>query len=109
MLNLFAIALQAASPARGLLPNIIMIGGMVAIFWFVLLRPQRKMRQQHEQMLGGLKKGDEIMTDGGIIGQVVHLAEDRLTLRTAENTRIVVARQKIAKVYPPTAAGETKA
>ena len=104
--NLLALALQQQPVARSPLPSLIMVVGMIAIFWFVLLRPQRKMRQEHEQMLGALKKGDEIMTDGGIIGQIVHLAEDRLTLRTAENTRVVVARQKIAKVFP--AAGTTE-
>jgi preprotein translocase subunit YajC len=48
------------------------------------------------------------MTDGGIIGQIVHVAEDRLTIRTAENTRIVVARTKIARVMTAET-GETKA
>jgi preprotein translocase subunit YajC len=108
MLTVLAIALQQARPA--ILPNVIMIGAFIAIFYFLLIRPQRKMQQQHRDLVSNLKKGDEIMTEGGIIGQVVHLTDDRLTLKTAENTRIVVSRQKIARVMTADApAGETKA
>jgi len=71
---------------------------IVAIFYFLLLRPQAKERQRHEEMLGNLKKGDEIITNGGIIGKVVHVEEGRLTVRTGENTRITVDRGRIASV-----------
>ncbi len=68
------------------------------IFYFLLIRPQSKERQRHEQMLKSLKKGDEIVTNGGIIGKVVHVEEKRLILRTAENTRVTVDRGRIAAV-----------
>lgn len=68
------------------------------IMWFVLLRPQRKMQDKHKQMIAELRKGDEVVTDGGIIGSIIHLADDRVTVKTAENTRIVVARSKISRV-----------
>ncbi|MEX2281605.1 MAG: preprotein translocase subunit YajC [Gemmatimonadota bacterium] len=109
MLTVLAIALQAPN-ARTILPNVLMIASFIAIFYFLLIRPQRKMQQQHRDLISNLKKGDEIMTEGGIIGQVVHLSEDRLTVKTAENTRIVVSRQKIARVMTADSpAGETKA
>ena len=69
-----------------------------AIFYFLLIRPQSKERQRHEQMLAKLKKGDEIVTTGGIIGKVVHVEEKRLILRTAESTRITVDRSRISAV-----------
>lgn len=68
------------------------------IFYFLLIRPQAKERRRHEQMLTALKKGDEIVTTGGIIGVVVHLDENRLTVRTGDNTRITVDRGRIAQV-----------
>ena len=71
---------------------------IVAIFYFLLLRPQAKERQRHEQMLSGVKKGDEIVTNGGIIGKVVHVEEGRLTVRTGENTRITIDRGRIADI-----------
>lgn len=71
---------------------------IIAIFYFLLLRPQAKERQRHEQMLSGVKKGDEIVTSGGIIGQVVHVEEGRLTVRTGDNTRVTVDRGRIASI-----------
>ena len=70
----------------------------VAIIYFLLLRPQAKERQRHETMLGAIKKGDEIVTNGGIIGKVVHVDEKRLTIRTGENTKLTVDRARIASV-----------
>lgn len=106
--------LQAAQTAPGrrssMLPFIIQLVAIIFIFYFLLIRPQRKMQQQHRELISSLKKGDDVMTEGGILGQVVHLAEDRVTIKTAENTRIVVARPKIARVITPDAsATETKA
>lgn len=70
---------------------------MIAIFYFILIRPQRKERQRHKEMLSKLGRGDRVMTNGGILGQIVHAAETELTIRTAENTRIVVDRGHIAR------------
>lgn len=69
-----------------------------AIFWFILIRPQAKQRQRHEAALKAIKKGDEIVTNGGIIGTVVHLDEDRMTVKTGDNTRITVDRNRVAQV-----------
>jgi preprotein translocase subunit YajC len=55
----------------------------------------------HASMVSALKRGDEIMTEGGIIGTVVHIADDRITLKSAES-RIVVSKLKIARVVPTT-------
>jgi preprotein translocase subunit YajC len=91
-----------------MLPFLIQFVAIIAIFWFLLIRPQRRRAQQHQQLLAALKKGDEIMTEGGLIGEVVHMKEDRVTIKTAENTRVVVARTKIARVLSAQdQAGET--
>lgn len=78
-----------------------------AIFYFLLIRPQAKEWHRHEDMLQKLKKGDEIVTNGGIIGTIVHVEEKRLTIKTAENTRLTVDRGRIAAVV--TAKGEPQA
>jgi len=77
---------------------VVQMVAIFAIFYFLLIRPNQKERQRHEQMLTKIKKGDEIVTSGGIIGKVVHVEEKRLTLRTGENTRITVDRSRIADV-----------
>lgn len=91
-------AQQPAAPGRTGAVMMIYLVAFGAIFWFLILGPQRKVQKKHQEMIAGVKKGDEVMTEGGIIGTVVHLADDRLTLRTGENTRIVVARPKVARV-----------
>lgn len=78
----------------------VQIAALVAIFWFLLLRPQRQQQKTLEAMLSGLKKGDEIVTTGGIIGKVVHLAEDRVTIQSAES-RLIIERARILKVVVP--------
>jgi len=74
------------------------MGLIFAIFYFLLLRPQAKERKRHDDMLTQLKKGDEIVTNGGIIGKVVHVEEKRLTMKTGDNTRLTVDRARIAAV-----------
>jgi len=68
-----------------------------AIFYFILIRPQRREQQRHKEMLKAIGKGDKVMTNGGIIGQVVRAGEHELTIKTAENTRLVVDRGHIAR------------
>jgi preprotein translocase subunit YajC len=90
-----------AAPREGGNSSMIFLLQMLAIgviFYFLLIRPQRKEQQRHRTMIEQLKKGDEIVTNGGIIGTVVHTQDDRLTIKTGENTRIVVQRGRIAQV-----------
>ncbi len=99
MTNMLAVLLAApqGSSSPGLVIGI-QVAAFAAIFYFLLIRPQQQMRKKHEAMLTAMKKGDEVITEGGIIGEVIFLKDDRVTIRTAESTRIVVARAKIARV-----------
>lgn len=76
---------------------ILQLAMIFGIFYFILIRPQRRQRQQHSEMLKSLVKGDKVMTSGGILGQIVHTDENELTIKTAENTRIVVDRGHIGQ------------
>lgn len=89
------------NPARRSSVNLgfaIQIVGFMAIIYFVLFRPQMKERKRHEEMLSSVKKGDDIVTAGGIIGKIVHVEETQLTVRTGETTRVTVDRSRIAAV-----------
>jgi preprotein translocase subunit YajC len=96
MLAVLAVPREGGGGGTVFILQMVAIG---AIFYFLLIRPQRKEQQRHKAMLEQLKKGDEILTNGGIIGTVVHTQDDRLTIKTAENTRLVVHRQRIAQVF----------
>jgi len=91
------LAIQRQGASGGLI-FLIQLIALFAIFYFLLVRPQRKLQQRHQQMLAALKRGDQVMTEGGILGEVIHLADDRVTLKTGES-RVVVARNKIARVF----------
>lgn len=69
-----------------------------AIMYFMVIRPQQKKSKDHQELLGKLKKNDEVMTSGGIYGKVVDLKETVVTLEVAPNVRIRVARPQIAAV-----------
>lgn len=79
--------------------TIIMLVAFIAIFYFLLIRPQRQQQKRHEEMVKGLKRGDEIATLGGIIGKIIHVKDDQLTIKTADETCLVVERDKVARVF----------
>jgi preprotein translocase subunit YajC len=92
--------IMAASPDGGTAnpaATLMMMMGFVAIFYFLFFRPQRKQQQEHDALVGGLKKGDEVTTIGGIVGTIVHLTDDRVTIKSGD-TRIEVERGKIGTV-----------
>ena len=94
------LGLALAAPREGASGGMVFLIQMIAIFaifYFLLIRPQRTAQKRHQEMLGQLKKGDEIITEGGIVGSVVHIADDHITVKTGD-TRIVVLRGKIARV-----------
>lgn len=116
----FALLLQAAPQGGGsLLPLLFQFAAIGAIFYFLIIRPQSKQRKAHEERLGALKKGDQVVTAGGLVGEVVHIREltpgatgraamgDHVTIRTGES-RVVVERGRIARVGNETAAPATR-
>lgn len=81
-------------------PGVSLVVQLVAIFlifYWLLIRPQRKEKERHQAMIAALRKGDEITTVGGIIGTIVHVEDDRLTVKTGEATRLVIERGKVAR------------
>lgn len=94
---LFQATGQPNAGGRGLMITLWYIVGFGLIFYFFFIRPQRKQQKQHEEMIAQLKKGDEIVTAGGVIGEVVHIKDDRVTIKSGD-TRLVVLRSRIGRV-----------
>ena len=113
-----ALLLAQASASGGgssLIPFLVQFVLIIAIIYFIMVRPQQKQRQKHEESLKALKRGDEVVTTGGIVGEVVHIREtskdgganrldDRVTIRSGES-KLVVERGRIAKIVGTTQAG----
>jgi preprotein translocase subunit YajC len=93
---------HAAGPApagAGAMP-FIMMAVFVVIFYFLLIRPQQKKQKEHQAMLGKLAAGDEVVTAGGILGRIIEVGDQFLTIEIADNVRIKVQRFQVTTIVP---------
>jgi preprotein translocase subunit YajC len=74
---------------------IFLIVAMIAVFYFLLIRPQQKRQKEHRQLLENLKKGDKVMTTGGIQGTIVALSDNVVTVEIADKVKVKVGRNYI--------------
>jgi preprotein translocase subunit YajC len=84
------------NPIMSFLPLIILF----VIFYFLLIRPQQKKAKEHKQMVENLSKGDEIVTQGGILGKVTDVSDSYLTCKIADNVEVKVQSHAVATVLP---------
>jgi preprotein translocase subunit YajC len=100
--------LQMPTALNGLLGPIFMYGAIFAIFYFILIRPGQQQRKQQDLLIRAVKKGDEVVTTGGVVGDVIFIKEtvidgknqpneDRITIKSGES-RLIVERGRIARV-----------
>jgi preprotein translocase subunit YajC len=83
---------------------------LIAVFYFLIIRPQQQKQKEHRTMLANLKKNDEVVTNGGLYGRVMAIADDVVTLEIAPNVRVRVSRPQIASVInPPKSSGSPPA
>ena len=81
----------------GMGSTVIMLVLMVAVFYFMLIRPENKRKKEAEQMRGAVKTGDKIVTIGGIIGTVVNVKEDKIVIETsADQVRMELAKWAVS-------------
>lgn len=90
---------------RGLVVFLFQMAAILAIFYFLLIRPKVQQEKRHRERLQQLKRGDEIVTVGGVIGEVLHIRDDRITVRSGES-RLVVQRDRIAEIRAAKAEAE---
>ncbi|MFI5231066.1 MAG: preprotein translocase subunit YajC [Gemmatimonadales bacterium] len=116
-------AQTAATPAAGssgiaqIVLQLVLLG---AIFYFLLIRPGQKQRKQQENSLFNLRKGDEIVTVGGVVGEILHIKEtlkdgapaktleDRITIKSGD-TKLVIHRGRVHQVIKPSGSDATTA
>jgi preprotein translocase subunit YajC len=93
---------QAAggAPAGAGTTSLIMMAVFVVIFYFLLIRPQQKKQKEHQAMLSKITVGDEVVTAGGILGKVIEVGDNFLTIEIAENVRIKVQRFQVTSLVP---------
>lgn len=92
---------QAGAPAQpSMWPSLIMLILFFGIFYFLLIRPQQKRMAEHRKMVDALSRGDEVVTNGGLLGRVEDVGESFLTVELADNLKVKVQKHAITSVVP---------
>jgi preprotein translocase subunit YajC len=100
MSNAMAAAQTApASPADGSF-SLIMIGAIFVLFYFMLIRPQNKRAKDHRELISKIKKGDEVITSGGILAKVSSVDDQYIKVAIAEGVEISLQRNSVSTVLP---------
>ena len=95
----YAQAVPAAQPGGGM-GSIIMLVVLFGAMWFFMIRPQQKKMKEHQLLIGSLKKGDEVMTNGGLMGRVINLDNFAIDLEIAKNTVVRIQRGVVVQILP---------
>ena len=99
MLDLLsAAASEGAAPGwTGFLPII----GMIAIFWFLIIRPQMRQQKAHREKIASIKKGDQVVTAGGLVGKVTKVDDAYAEIEIAQGVRVKAVRSTIGDIIQP--------
>lgn len=105
-----AYAQDAAGGGMALVMQILPLILIFVVFYFLLIRPQQKRQKEHREMMSKLKRGDRVLTAGGIIATVTKVKDgsDEVEVEIAPNVRVNVLRQTIGDMFKPVPANDTK-
>ncbi|MFQ5455270.1 MAG: preprotein translocase subunit YajC [Nitrospirota bacterium] len=96
--NAFAEGENITGQGGNMLTSLIPFVIIFVLFYFLLILPQQKKQKSHKAMLEAMKKGDKVITTGGILGTVSNISKDIITLNVADNVRIKILRSNIAQL-----------
>jgi preprotein translocase subunit YajC len=92
------LALQQGLPGGGMTALLIQVIPLVAIMYFLFILPQRREQKRHRELIASLKPGQEVVTTGGLVGEIIQIREDLVTIKTGD-ARVVVERVRIARLH----------
>ena len=94
-------AMAQAGPGAGAQAfNWIFLVGMILIFYLFLIRPQMKRQKEHQKMVSAISKGDEAVSQGGLLGKVAEVGENFIVLEVTDNVRVKIQKHMIAQIMP---------
>ena len=93
-----AYAAEATAPAISPMINLLPIFFLFAVFYFLLIRPQKRQQKEHAKMLEGLKKNDEVITSGGIHGVIVNVKDTTFVVKVDDNAKLEVEKSAVARL-----------
>ncbi len=88
------------SMGNGAMSQMFLLFAFVGVFYFMILRPQSKRAKEHQQLVSNLQKGEEVITNGGLLGRIENVTESFLMLQLAEGVSVWVQKQAIASSVP---------
>jgi preprotein translocase subunit YajC len=91
---------EAAAPPSGGFMSLVPLILLFLVFYFLLIRPQTKRAKEHKKMIETLAKGDEIVTNGGLLGKITELGDNFVVIEIALNTEVKLQRHAIAAIMP---------
>ncbi len=91
---------QGGAGASGGLASFLPLIIIVAVFYFMLIRPQTKRAKEHRKLVAELAKGDEVVTNGGLLGRITDLSDSFVTVELAAGVEVKLQRQSVANVMP---------
>ena len=103
ILNLLSAA-AAGADAPPTWTTFVPLVAMAAVFWFLIIRPQMRRQKEHQTKVSGLKKGDQVLTGGGLLAKVIKVDEHYAELELGPNVRVKALKSTIADVVPPAGA-----
>ncbi|MDB6059905.1 MAG: preprotein translocase YidC [Verrucomicrobiaceae bacterium] len=97
-----AYAQAAAAPASptSAIVQVVFLGGLFVVFYFLAIRPQRKRQKEQSEMIAALAKGDEVVTSSGILGKVLKVEDDFVVLQVADNVELKFQKVSVSSILP---------
>jgi preprotein translocase subunit YajC len=86
---------QSGAEGGGLMSMIMLFGGMFAIMYFILIRPQQKQQKKHQELIDSLKKGDEVMLSSGIVGRIFSVEDKYVVLEMLDKNKVKVLKHAV--------------
>ncbi len=99
MIDFLAAAASAESPPAWI--QFLPLVGMALIFWFLIIRPQMRRQKEHAAKIGRIKKGDQVITAGGLLGKVVKVDDNYAEIELAQGVRVKAVKSTIGDIVPP--------
>ena len=95
-----AMAAEGGFPGSLLGPDLLLIVGLVLMFYFLLWRPNSKRQKEHKELVGGLAKGDEIVTNGGLVGRIIKVEDQFIVFEAADGVELKLQKSAVTQALP---------
>lgn len=104
MLHYFTLLMGQPNQGEGpgLMSNIILFGSIILIFYFMIIRPQQKRAKERQKLIDSMKKGDKVITSGGMYGTIAGMDEKTVLVQIADNVKVKLDRSAIATIVSET-------